>query len=115
MTPSVSRRQWFSNITAGMTGLLVSERVVRGAQAPAPTSRALADPRSAIKITKIETIPVNTLRTVFVKMHTDAGIVGIGEGTVEGRIQTVVAAIKELDGYLIGKDPRQPAHHWQAI
>ena len=37
------------------------------------------------------------------------------KGTVEGRIGTVVAAIKELEPYLIGKDPRQPAHHWQAI
>ena len=64
---------------------------------------------------QIEIIPVNTLRTIFVKMHTDAGVVGIGEGTVEGRIGTVVAAIKELEPYLIGKDPRQPAHHWQAI
>src|SRR5947207_11852740 len=115
MIRSESRRQWFRNITAGMTGLLASERLVRGAQAPRAASGALADPRSAIKITKIETIPVNTLRTIFVKMHTDAGIVGIGEGTVEGRIGTVVAAIKELDGYLIGKDPRQPANHWQAI
>ncbi len=49
------------------------------------------------------------------KLHTDAGITGIGEGTVEGRIPTVVAAIKELEPYLVGKDPRQPAHHWQAI
>ena len=115
MIRSVSRRQWFRNVTAGMTGLLASERLVRGAQAPTPTSRALADPRSAIKITRIEIIPVNTLRTIFVKMHTDAGVIGIGEGTVEGRIGTVVAAIKELEPYLIGKDPRQPAHHWQAI
>ena len=95
MIQSVSRRQWFTNITAGMTGLLVSERFVRAAQAPTP-SGALVDPRSAIKITRIEIIPVNTLRTIFVKMHTDAGVVGIGEGTVEGRIGTVVAAIKEL-------------------
>ena len=99
MIRSVSRRQWFGNITAGMTGLLASERLLRGAQAPAPTSRALVDPRSAIKITKLEIIPVNTLRTIFVKMHTDAGVIGIGEGTVEGRIGTVVAAIKELEPY----------------
>jgi galactonate dehydratase len=26
-----------------------------------------------------------------------------------------MAAIKELEPYLVGKDPRQPAHHWQAI
>ena len=83
MTRSVSRRQWFTNITAGMTGLLASERLVRGAQTPAPAPGALVDPRSAIKITRLEIIPVNTLRTIFIKMHTDAGVVGIGEGTVE--------------------------------
>jgi hypothetical protein len=37
MILSLSRRQWLSNITAGMTGLLASERLVRGAQAPTPT------------------------------------------------------------------------------
>ena len=67
MIRSDSRRQWFKKVTAGMAGLLASERLVRGAQSQAPTSRAMADPRSAIKITKIETIPVNTLRTNFDK------------------------------------------------
>ncbi len=71
--------------------------------------------RDAIKITKLEIIPVHTCRTIFVKLHTDAGIIGIGEGTVEGRIPTTMTAIQELEKYLIGKDPRQPAHHWQAI
>src|SRR6185295_4732211 len=47
--------------------------------------------------------------------HTDAGIFGIGEGTVEGRIPTTMAAIKELEKYLIGKDPRLVTHHWQAM
>jgi galactonate dehydratase len=75
----------------------------------------MVSPRDAIKITRLEIIPVHSLRTIFVKMHTDAGIIGIGEGTVEGRISTVMAAIKELEPYLVGKDPRQPAHHWQAI
>src|SRR5215208_8282131 len=115
MNSSNSRRNWMKKIAVGMTGLLASERLGRAADAPLATSRALADPRAAIKITKLEIIPVNTLRTIFVKMHTDAGVIGIGEGTVEGRIGTVVAAIKELEPYLIGKDPRQPAHHWQAI
>ena len=72
-------------------------------------------PGDPIKITKLEIIPVNTLRTIFIKMYTDVGIIGIGEGTVEGRITTTMAAIKELEQYLIGKDPRRPAHHWQAM
>ncbi len=102
------------SIGLGMAGLLAAERAPASAQ-PVNAARAMVSPRDAIKITRLEIIPVNSLRTVFVKMHTDAGIVGIGEGTVEGRIGTVVAAIKELEPYLIGKDPRQPAHHWQAI
>ena len=68
-----------------------------------------------IKITRLEIIPVHSLRSIFVKMHTDAGIIGLGEGTVEGKIETVVAAIQQLEPYLKGKDPRQPAHHWQAM
>jgi galactonate dehydratase len=97
----------------GMGGLLAAERNV-SAQ-PINPSRALADPKSAIKITRLEIIPVHSLRSIFVKMHTDAGIIGLGEGTVEGKIETVMAAIAQLEPYLKGKDPRQPAHHWQAM
>jgi galactonate dehydratase len=113
----VSRRNWLAGF--GLAGLLAAERVEAQPRSPIPPpfdpARAQLGPRDRVKITRLEIIPVNTLRTIFIKMHTDAGIVGVGEGTVEGRIQTVIAAIKELEPYLIGKDPRQPAHHWQAI
>ncbi len=109
-----SRRGLMKSLGLGMAGLLAAERAPASAQ-PVNTARAMVSPGDAIKITRLEIIPVNSLRTIFVKMHTDAGIIGIGEGTVEGRIATVMAAIKELEPYLIGKDPRQPAHHWQAI
>ncbi len=109
-----SRRGLMKSLGLGMAGLLAAERTPASAQ-PVNTARAMVSPGDAIKITRLEIIPVNSLRTIFVKMHTDAGIIGIGEGTVEGRIATVTAAIKELEPYLIGKDPRQPAHHWQAI
>jgi galactonate dehydratase len=115
MNATDSRRSWLKKMTAGMAGLLATERLGHAAEAPRATSRARADPRAAIKMTRLEIVPVNSLRTIFVKVHTDAGIIGIGEGTVEGRIGTVAAAIKELEAYLVGKDPRQPAHHWQAI
>jgi galactonate dehydratase len=111
MALNLSRRHWMALASLGMSGLLASERKA----AAQPSSRALADPRSAIKITKLEIIPVHSLRSIFVKMYTDAGIVGLGEGTVEGRIETVMAAIRQLEPYLMGKDPRQPAHHWQAM
>lgn len=67
-----------------------------------------------MKITKLETILVQP-RWLFLKMHTDAGIVGYGEPVVEGRALTVQQAVRELEEYLIGQDPRRIEHHWQAI
>lgn len=67
-----------------------------------------------MKITQLETIFVKP-RWLFLKVHTDAGIVGLGEPVVEGRSQTVAAAVHEIGRYLIGQDPRRIEHHWQAI
>src|SRR5216683_3674555 len=67
-----------------------------------------------IKITKVETLLVKP-RWLFLKVHTNAGITGLGEPIVEGRAKTVATAIEELAPYLIGKDPRPVAHHWQAM
>src|SRR5262245_46919469 len=67
-----------------------------------------------LKITKLETLLVKP-RWLFLKIHTDAGIVGLGEPIVEGRALTVKTAIEEIAPYLVGKDPRRVVHHWQAI
>lgn len=67
-----------------------------------------------MKITGLELIPVEP-RWLFLKMHTDQDLVGYGEPIVEGRVYTVMAQIKELEEYLLGKDPRLIEHHWQAI
>jgi galactonate dehydratase len=71
-------------------------------------------PRDPLKITKLETFLVQP-RWLFLKVHTNAGLVGLGEPIVEGRAETVQTAIKEIEPYLIGKDPRHVTHHWQAI
>lgn len=115
-----TRRGWLRKLTAGMAGLIIAENAIGKNHMPLMAQpfndvKALMAPDDPIKITKLEIIPVHTLRTIFVKMHTDVGIIGLGEGTVEGRIGTTVAAIQELEKYLIGKDPRRVAHHWQAI
>ena len=120
MKNTYARRTWLRQLTGGMAGLLFAENALAKSSTspfnlPFKDSRALLSPTDPIKITKLEIIPVHTLRTIFVKMHTDVGIIGLGEGTVEGRIATTTAAIKELEKYLIGKDPRRVAHHWQAI
>lgn len=69
---------------------------------------------SQVKITKLETFLVKP-RWIFLKIHTDAGVVGLGEPLLEGRALTIQTAIKEIEPYLIGKDPRRVVHHWQAI
>ncbi|MDP6506952.1 MAG: galactonate dehydratase [Planctomycetota bacterium] len=65
-------------------------------------------------MTKLETFPVKP-RWLFLKVHTDEGIIGLGEPILEGRIETCAAAVGELERYLIGKDPRRIQHHWQAM
>ena len=71
-------------------------------------------PKDKLKITKLETFLVKP-RWLFLKIHTNAGIVGLGEPLTEGRALTCAEAVKEIEPYLIGKDPRPVAHHWQAI
>ena len=70
--------------------------------------------KGKVKITKLETLLVKP-RWIFLKVHTDAGVVGLGEPLLEGRALTIQTAIKEIEPYLIGKDPRHIMHHWQAI
>ena len=71
-------------------------------------------PKDNLKITKLETFLVKP-RWLFLKIHTNAGIVGLGEPITEGRALTCAEAVKEIEPYLVGKDPRPVAHHWQAI
>ncbi|MCW3091104.1 MAG: hypothetical protein JWP81_2173 [Ferruginibacter sp.] len=84
-----------------------------------PVSSYAASPerlpnKQDVKITKLETFLIKP-RWLFLKIHTDAGIFGLGEPLLEGRALTVQTAIKEVEPYLIGKDPRHIIHHWQAI
>ena len=75
---------------------------------------APVSPKDNLKVTKLETFLVKP-RWLFLKIHTNAGIVGLGEPILEGRARTCAEAVKEIEPYLVGKDPRRVAHHWQAI
>lgn len=100
-------------LAGGLAGLglatLASSKAADEPKKDAPI--AAKDP---LKITKLETFLVKP-RWLFLKVHTNAGIVGLGEPVIEGRAKTVAEAIKEIAPYLVGKDPRQVVHHWQAI
>jgi galactonate dehydratase len=102
----MNRREALAAGAVGAAGLTAAAVV---GQNDAPIN-----PRGALKVTKLETFLVQP-RWLFLKVHTDAGIVGLGEPVVEGRAETVQTAVKEIEPYLVGKDPRRVAHHWQAI
>lgn len=67
-----------------------------------------------MRITRLETLLVKP-RSLFLKVHTDEGLVGLGEPILEGRAATCAQAVAELEPYLVGKDPTRVAHHWQAM
>ncbi|MBI1761041.1 MAG: galactonate dehydratase [Acidobacteria bacterium] len=89
-----------------------SEEVIAPRTAQAQPRRTTV--RESVKITKLETFLVKP-RWLFLKVHTDAGVVGLGEPITEGRALTCAEAVKEIAPYLVGKDPRDITHHWQAI
>ena len=61
-----------------------------------------------MKIIALETITVGAgwKNWLFIRVHTDDGLHGIGEGTLNGFIRTTEAAIRELEHLVIGHDPR---------
>ena len=67
-----------------------------------------------MKITKIETFLVKP-RWLFLKIHTDEGITGLGEPILEGRALTCATAVQELEPWLIGEDPTKVMHLWQSM
>lgn len=67
-----------------------------------------------MKITRLETLFVKP-RWVFLKIHTDKGLVGWGEPFLEGWSKTTAAAVEEMGRYLLGRDPRRIEEHWQTL
>jgi galactonate dehydratase len=93
--------------------------------APAPAQNALgrdafAQVGSRIKITNMKVFGVSLTPDsdrpyVFVKLETDAGVVGWGEGTLEGKAAAVMACVEDFREFIIGSDPMQVEHHWQSM
>ncbi len=104
----MSRRNAIQSVL-GIMGLGMTLPKSSYARAPTP-----AMDKEKVRITRLETFLIKP-RWVFLRIHTDAGVVGLGEPLLEGRALTIQTAIKEVEPYLIGKDPRQVIHHWQAI
>src|SRR5687767_2501559 len=68
-----------------------------------------------MKITEIKTFIMDSpgREYVFVKVLTDEGLHGWGEATLEMKQGTVAAAVKDLEGYVLGQDPTRIDFLWQ--
>jgi len=66
-----------------------------------------------MEIVDIETIPVD--RYLFLKVHTDEGISGLGESGAWGYLEASASAVETFKRYLIGQDPLRIEHHWQYL
>src|SRR5712691_320272 len=107
-----SRRSVIASAFAG-AGLAAFDAAEAAAQQRVGKDAPIS-PKDNLKVTKLEMTLVKP-RWLFLKVHTNAGVVGYGEPITEGRALTCREAVKEIEPYLIGKDPRRVAHHWQAI
>jgi len=69
-----------------------------------------------MRITRVEHYLTTDMRSnaVFLKIETDAGITGYGEGTNHFQPHSVVGMLQDLIPYLIGEDPERIEYLWQA-
>jgi galactonate dehydratase len=104
----LDRRTWLRSLLgpAALFGL-------NGAFLPKRTNAAALGQKEKIKVTKIESFVLKN-SWVFVKISTDAGIVGWGE-MLKDDAKACAAEALEVSDYLIGQDPTRVVHHWQAI
>jgi galactonate dehydratase len=67
-----------------------------------------------MKITDIKTFPLHAARDMFVvKVETDEGIYGLGEGGCSSRELAEEAAVQHFSRFLLGMDPMRIEHIWQ--
>jgi galactonate dehydratase len=104
----MDRRSWLRGLLGpaalfGMDAVFTAER----------TDAAAVGPNDAIKVTKVESFVLKN-SWVFVKVSTDAGIVGWGE-MLKDDAKACAAGALEVGQYLVGQDPCRVVHHWQAI
>ena len=95
-TGAVSRRTGWRQ-GAGARGLGTRMAAADAREAEAAGDAAIR-PRESLKITRLETFLVKP-RWLFLKIHTDAGIVGLGEPILEGRARTCATAVEEIAPY----------------
>ncbi len=83
-------------------------------------SEAFRDISSGLTVTKMKVFGVSLTPDsdrpyVFVKLETNQGLVGWGEGTLEGKAQAAISCIQDFHDFIVGADPLQVEHLWESM
>ena len=107
---SSTDRRSFSRRMAGIAsgGLLLGGAPAAGQSEPGGAARKSL----RMKITKVE--PILTGSDVFLKIETNAGITGYGDGTQHFLPYAAEGTLKDVIPYLIGEDPERIEYLWQS-
>jgi galactonate dehydratase len=114
-------RRGFLALGAGLGAAAGTRNTMRDcgcAFAPPPAADAFESLASGIRVTGMKVFgvsltPQSDRPYVFVKLETNQGIVGWGEGTLEGKAGAVMACINDFHDFVVGADPMQCEHIWQ--
>jgi galactonate dehydratase len=66
-----------------------------------------------MKITDVQVLPID--RYLFVQVHTNEGITGLGESGTWGFLEASAKVVETFRSYLVGQDPLRMEHHWQYL
>ena len=69
-------------------------------------------PRITIRALKTRKYTIDRRDYLFLELETDAGITGLGEGSISGRVEIVEQAIRWFEPFLSGKDAGGIEDHW---
>jgi len=70
---------------------------------------------TAMKVFGVSLTPDSDRPYVFVKLETNQGLVGWGEGTLEGKAAAVMACVNDFRDFIVGSDPMMVEHLWQSM
>lgn len=66
-----------------------------------------------MKIAEVESLTIGG--AYFVRIHTDSGLVGLGQSACWAYPDAVHAVVEVFRHYLLGQDPMRIEHHWQHL
>ncbi|MCB1124114.1 MAG: hypothetical protein KJT03_21365, partial [Verrucomicrobiae bacterium] len=111
----MNRRYFIGLGFTGMAGLTGRKLLARSSESESYYAKAES---LNLRITDLRTFVVdsgNDENFVFVKLFTNQGITGLGEGTMTGKGLSVEAAIQEHKRFLLGQDPTNIEWLWQGM